>query len=251
MNLAKHSNLENETQLPFNSRREILTAVYRCDRCDKAFSAENYLNSHIKRRHNNGENVISNEDNDDKLQSEIKELKERLNSTDKLLQEIHASESPVYKKVTDSNQLSDLEHKFCSFREQIENEIATLHFEKNMYEEKYTKLFDLILQSKEKANIIMESQATMTENIFTSNTKEVPKSDPQPKNISVENCTQTEDVMVKSLNGETEHRLLIDNSEDSRSNIKSTTSDTDKKIENAQKKLSEDIENKVQIICYY
>lgn len=176
----------------YNSRCQFLTAVFKCDICDKAFSTENYLNSHIKRRHTD-ENLISNK-GEDKLQSEIKELKERLNSTDKLLQQINVSELPVVKNKIEENPLSQLEKKFCSFKEKVENEMLSLHLEKNMYEEKYNKLFDLMIQSKQNHNVVLENVGTMTLDNIDNNAEVKP---------SVHVSTQTEQQKQINLKQET------------------------------------------------
>lgn len=128
-----------------------LTTVYKCEKCEKVFSTENYLNSHIKRRHT--DNRTANDGNDIVL-AEIKELKEHLNSTDQLLQQISWSKTLIDQKNTNQDMLPDLEKKYCSFRDQVENEITTLRLEKKLYEDIYTKLFNVILQSKEKCNVL-------------------------------------------------------------------------------------------------
>lgn len=212
------------------SKREFLT-VYRCDKCDKAFSTENYLNSHIKRRHTD-ENVISN-NNEDKLQSEIKELKERLNSTDKLLQQINVSDPPVQKNNAGQNPVTELEAKFSSFREQVENEISSLHFEKNMYEEKYNKLFDLKLQFNQSGNLVLENVGTMTSDTFDISATKVHAS------------TQTAQLRQNDLKQETVQILSLNNSQEISQGLYESPHDNHDRLEEKLTTLSEDIDNKV------
>lgn len=224
---------EYNTNLSPNLRQEFLTTVFKCEKCEKAFSSENYLNSHIKRKHN-GE-IFSATGNDDKLQSEIKELKERLNSTDKLLQQIHISEPQVEKNKTNEHVLTNLEKKFSSFREHVENEIASLHLEKNMYEEKYTKLFDLMLKSKEKPQVVLETIGTMTSEEGANGAYEPFKT----KNTTADNFTQTREVKLDAM---TEVQKMPICYTEANQNF---TDDKSKELEDKLLMLSEDIDNKV------
>lgn len=224
---------EHGTNLTPNRRREFLTAVFTCEKCGKTFSSENYLNSHINRRHN-GE-IFSRIDEEDKLQTEIKELKERLNSTDKLLRQIHITEPPVDKNKTNEHLLTNLEKQFCSFRDQVENEIASLHLEKNMYEEKYTKLFDLMLKSKEQPHTILETIGTMTSEEGTHAIYEPF----EVKKTTVDNFTQTRRIKLDTMTEQTIQEMP--NTETSQN----FTDDKSKELENKLLMLSEDIDNKV------
>lgn len=97
----------------------------------------------------------------DKLHSEIKELKERLNSTEKLLSEKAAFETEVNWKKYENDIITDMQEKFKAFKEQIENEIDNVRMEKTFYEDKYTKLYDTFAQYKNSAPEI-DQQDNMT-----------------------------------------------------------------------------------------
>ncbi|KAJ8951822.1 hypothetical protein NQ318_019796 [Aromia moschata] len=137
------------------TKQNNLIATFKCEKCSKAFSTEEYLYSHIKRRHTE-ENRASTNTETDTLQSEIKELKERLNTTEKLLQE---KEENMEKAITNLNadeskiRVDEIQEKFEKFREKVENDLKILQIQKNFYEDKYSKLFDLVIQSNNKENI--------------------------------------------------------------------------------------------------
>lgn len=245
LNSTKQYNEDLERHLSGNSRRDNLTAVYRCERCEKAFSTENYLNSHIKRRHNNEQTEAK--DDDDKIQSEIKDLKERLNSTDKLLQQIQITEPPVERTNT------EFERKFYLFREQVENDISALHLEKNIFEEKYTRLFDLILQSKEKQMVVHQNIGTMTSDIcnFSNITEnqEIQNTYSASEKSKIENSTQTEQITMIKLKQNTDQIESINDSENADFHMRFVSDEqSEKQIEETQKTLSEDIENKVCLL---
>ncbi|KAJ8979526.1 hypothetical protein NQ317_017674 [Molorchus minor] len=69
---------ELENHLSALTKQGHLATSFTCDKCSKVFSTEEYLLSHIKRRHNDENKSFKGADTD-LLQSEIKELKERLN----------------------------------------------------------------------------------------------------------------------------------------------------------------------------
>lgn len=171
-------------------------------------------------------------------------MKERLNSTDKLLQKIHVTEQPVDNKNSEQPLLSELERKFRSFREQVENDIASLHLEKNMYEEKYTKLFDVILQSKKRPDIILENTGTMTSDECTNLVKTV-EDTPKTEKSTVDGATQTGQVKPNKLEQNTVQRLSIEAFQDSPSHEKDLNLDTTDKLEQKLSTLSGEIENKV------
>nr|CAI5830009.1 unnamed protein product [Callosobruchus analis] len=126
------------------------TSAFRCDKCLKAFLTEDYLNSHIKRRHNDSDKTPNKGDKipeTNQLQSEIKELKERLNTTEKMLKaKIDLAEMKENKGK--DPEVQEIYNKFEHFKEQVENEISALLKQKAFYEEKYNRLFEVVFQMK-------------------------------------------------------------------------------------------------------
>ncbi|XP_045470544.1 zinc finger protein DZIP1 isoform X3 [Harmonia axyridis] len=74
--LKKHT----DTLLAKLKKRELAT-TFKCNKCLKAFSTEEYLTAHIDRRHTNK----NNESFELGIETEIKEIKEKLNNTEKLI----------------------------------------------------------------------------------------------------------------------------------------------------------------------
>lgn len=122
---------------------EIVT--FRCEHCGKAFATDDYLQSHIKRRHEitNNNNNSAYQEETNRLQLEIKELKERLNTTEKLI----THHEPTNEKDVDTtketnwSKLEELQQKFDILKTHVENELKLLHTQKEFHE-KYEKLFE-------------------------------------------------------------------------------------------------------------
>lgn len=174
-------------------------------------------------------------------------MKERLNSTDKLLQKIHPTEPPVENKIAEQHLLSDLESKFRSFREQVENEIASLHLEKNMYEEKYTKLFDLILQNKKKPNVVLETTGTMTSDEYSNVVTRAVQETSKIEKSTVDDSTQTEQFKSNKLEQMTVQSLSIGGSPDTHHKKDSHPDNTDK-LEEKLNTMTGEIDNKVYFL---
>lgn len=113
-------------------------ASFKCDQCNKVFSTEEFLNSHIKRRHS-----LQQEPETEKIQMEIKELKGRLNNAEKMIQKEHEIESNISKEV-DVRKLEDLQQKFEDLRLQVQSELKILQTQHN-FQEKYEKLFEKMI----------------------------------------------------------------------------------------------------------
>lgn len=146
-----------------NLTRQQVFATFKCTRCPKAFSSDEFLNSHMKRRHTNAENYNS---ETDKLNMEIKELKERLNNTEKLLKE-QKEKCPENGFPDVSNgklHLTEVLDKFEKFKSQMDEELKDLKVQKNFYEENYAKLFDIVVSQNNKENQPPKSNHDKTEN---------------------------------------------------------------------------------------
>lgn len=196
---------ELETHISALTKQSYVT-TFKCEKCHKAFSSEEYLNSHIKRRHSN-ENKTSTNIETDQLQSEIKQLKERLNIAEKLLQEKDDKTQNMRLDETENEnklKVNEILEKFEDFKDKVENDFKMLQMEKNFYEEKYSRLFDVVLESNKRENVNIESLPQQ------SVSKEVESQEKNPvEDIinKIETTTQTEqeDVHVKNLQIETVH----------------------------------------------
>ncbi|KAJ8916183.1 hypothetical protein NQ315_016322 [Exocentrus adspersus] len=166
--------------------KQSLVTTFKCGKCPKVFSSEEYLISHAKRRHSlNNDTKISTNTDTDQLQSEIKQLKERLNITEKLLQEKEKKERDIRDIVKESDEnkvrAEEILEKFEKFRDKVENDLKMLQVEKNFYEEKYSRLFDIVfeLNKKDNANVEVEKQQ-----------QQLPKKSQILREIAVETITE-------------------------------------------------------------
>lgn len=118
------------------------TTTFKCNKCSKAFASENFLLMHNKRRHFNIDTECETEKIN--LETTVKELKQKLNQTEKL---IKLEES---KTTTNSNEnhtkVSELHLKLESFQNYVEQEIQYLKSQ-NSLEEKYTQLLQNTLEA--------------------------------------------------------------------------------------------------------
>ncbi|XP_044751282.1 zinc finger protein DZIP1 isoform X2 [Coccinella septempunctata] len=131
-----------DTLLSKLKRKEELTTTFKCNKCSKAFSTEEYLSAHIARRHTSKNVEISGLD----IEMEIKEIKEKLNNNEKLMknEEINPKlEDTLNKNYT---KVSELLLKFESLKSQVENDFKMLHSQKD-FEEKYLKIFQTALEN--------------------------------------------------------------------------------------------------------
>lgn len=131
--------------------------AFRCKECSKMFATEEYLAAHEKRRHDNTPSPRQIET--DKLQVEIKELKEKLNSTEKFGVNVERTKEAKndndrksnddYKK-NDSNsndndykvRVKELQEKFDRLKEHVEVELKSVNDQK-FYLEKYEKWMEM------------------------------------------------------------------------------------------------------------
>ncbi|XP_066256913.1 cilium assembly protein DZIP1L isoform X2 [Euwallacea similis] len=140
-----------ESHIATLTRQQFLT-TFKCPTCLKAFSSEEYLNAHVKRRHTDAANNYS---ETDRLNTEIKELKERLNNTERLLQnknESNNEEKNEWEVNGDNNnksKLIEVVEKFEAFKNEVNSELKELRISKSFYDENYGKLFDKVMQIKE------------------------------------------------------------------------------------------------------
>lgn len=141
------------------SPREV--ATFRCEQCGKAFATEDYLAAHTKRRHDlSSSSASAYQDETNKLQLEIKELKERLNTTEKLIthHERQTEEKGVDTARTqpDCSKLEELQAKFEVLKTHVEAELKLLHARKE-FQEKYEKLFEATIANTKAAFAEAES----------------------------------------------------------------------------------------------
>ncbi|VEN53596.1 unnamed protein product, partial [Callosobruchus maculatus] len=178
--------LENQIQ------RYKTTSAFRCDKCMKAFITEDYLISHIKRRHNDPDKTpIKGEKTPetDQLQSEIKELKERLNATEKMLKD-KTDHAEMKENKGIGSEVQEIYNKFEKFKEQVENEITALLKQKTFYEEKYNRLFEVVFQMKnaESQTVLPQKITGSTHTLIVDETR-IKEAD----NISID-CKKSEQV---------------------------------------------------------
>lgn len=124
--------------------------IFQCTECTKAFCAEEYLLAHVQRRHNpNNDNVTPTpfQVEAHKLQLEIKELKERLNTTEKQIY----SDIP---KPANDHPVADLQQKFELLKQHVEDELKLLQaqkYDQSKYERWFESLLDRFGQRQEQA----------------------------------------------------------------------------------------------------
>lgn len=132
-------------------------ATFRCDHCAKVFATEDYLEAHIRRRHELPNNSAYQEETN-KLQLEIKELKERLNTTEKLITNHDQPSEKDVDTTKDNNnwcKLEELQQKFEVLKTHVESELKLMHTQKE-FQEKYEKLFEVSI-NKTKA-VFLEAE---------------------------------------------------------------------------------------------
>ncbi|CAH1111049.1 unnamed protein product [Psylliodes chrysocephalus] len=239
---------ELETHISSSSSRNTPVVSFKCDICSKLFSSEDYLNSHLKKRHNGAQNKIGGNSEAEKLHSEIKELKERLNNTEKFIQEKPTEkEIDTYKshfKEIDKDSddkttklVSEIQDSFEKFRKQVEEKMGSLQSEKNFFTEKYDKLFEIVLQYKNREHEIVK--------IDESKPIEIPK---------IENTTQTSVDEYHSKKEKTKNLQIYtvqhENVFDATKKIKDADDreeNIDEKIERKLSNFEENIESKISI----
>ncbi|XP_056637375.1 cilium assembly protein DZIP1L [Diorhabda sublineata] len=170
--LEETKNYTEELVSHLSPSRNLMTR-FTCEMCLKMFSTEDYLNSHIKRRHSTNDMSIPINLEADKLHSEIKELKERLNNTEKFIQEKPINEGRDDKT---TKLVSEIQESFDRFRKQVEEKMTSLQLEKNFFTDKYDKLFEIVLQYKmvereQRGMHITEEKKRNVENISTQTDK--------------------------------------------------------------------------------
>ncbi|XP_019773430.2 cilium assembly protein DZIP1L [Dendroctonus ponderosae] len=126
--------------------RQQIYATFKCNSCAKIFSSEDHLNAHIKRRHSGNDHYNS---ETEKLNMEIKELKERLNNTEKLFKDKEQESPKKTEPNNDVKKMSEVLEKFEKFKNQVDEELKELRMQKAIYEENYGKLFEIAIQNKE------------------------------------------------------------------------------------------------------
>lgn len=189
----------------------------------------------------------------DKLHSEIKQLKERLNIAEKLLQEKDGKvQNDTLHDYENENRLkvNEILEKFEKFKDKVENDIKILQIEKNFYEEKYSKLFEVVLESSKKENVSTEP---VHELYFVDRDKIQQQENDFVVNVDkIETTTQTdkESFPIKNLQIETVHNKNIFEFKDVDKDCDSTQEKNDIQDTIAQKitQFEEQLELKV---CKY
>uniref|UniRef100_A0A1Y1LH74 C2H2-type domain-containing protein n=1 Tax=Photinus pyralis TaxID=7054 RepID=A0A1Y1LH74_PHOPY len=172
--------------------------LFPCNQCSKAFSSEEYLVAHVQRRHENVVKSTSFQLETDKLQLEIKALKERLNNTEKYIHSDDDRVTSIPKVATPENSiLSELQHKFELLKVHVDNELRILQTQK-FDQDKYEQWFETFLN---KLNSEKRTQCTGTGDLPISTacqTKEDRIDVVLPKKVTVshDGTTQTDIVSI-------------------------------------------------------
>lgn len=172
------------------------------------FSSEDFLLSHVKRRHENPPLIQTEAD---KLQLEIKELKERLNSTEKYIQQdqpiaVQSKELRNEEKEK-SSQYTEIHSEVDKLRIQLENQVKLMEEQKS-HQEKYEKWMEMAFQKFEnkQMEIIDKKLCHQTKTIGIQTTEcrtietqyeEMPASSLQSINSKVEELEQIKADFVK------------------------------------------------------
>lgn len=126
----------------------VVSNAFRCEECPKMFATDEYLAAHIKRRHDTNPNLQM---ETDKLQLEIKELKERLNCTEKFMQndpEESAKSEDNRTKIEENPQVTELQFELEKLKAQVRNQVQVLEDQK-FYHDKYEKWMEMVFQKFE------------------------------------------------------------------------------------------------------
>ncbi|KAK9870563.1 hypothetical protein WA026_008123 [Henosepilachna vigintioctopunctata] len=120
---------------------------FKCTKCSKAFSSEEYLKAHMQRRHFDTADIGNSELD---VEMEIKEIKQKLNNTEKLMK--NEELNPKLEDTLNKNysKVSELLLKFESLKIQVESEFKVLQTQKD-FEDKYSKIFQNILDNMKTA----------------------------------------------------------------------------------------------------
>ncbi|KAF7267451.1 hypothetical protein GWI33_019317, partial [Rhynchophorus ferrugineus] len=149
------------------SQQSIVT--FKCNLCSKVFSSEVYLNSHMTRRHNNSGGIeTDNIPQTDKLNMEIKELKERLNNTEKLLkQKDEQNKENTNPREKRDDTTGEILRNFEEFKKAVDVELNELKIKNSFYKESYDKLFDKLEQTRNEKEMMVKADNTTQTEEFT------------------------------------------------------------------------------------
>ncbi|KAF5298488.1 hypothetical protein FQR65_LT01267 [Abscondita terminalis] len=238
--------------------------VFQCGQCPKVFSTEEYLLAHTQRRHENVSYGTSFQVETDKLQSEIKALKERLNNTEKFIH--HEDEklsakfisSSIKNNTVENTLLTELQHKFEMLKMHVDNELRMLQTQK-FDQGKYEKWFETFLSkldcyTKEKCTKSVQSDM----NVVVNNLEEcevcLKKSTEKEKNSQQDHTTQTDASSPICENCQKRSSLTTTSSaEQIEDKVSVKAENTFEKLEEMlQKRVSgslEKLENQMQSFC--
>ncbi|GJQ85625.1 hypothetical protein Trydic_g20175 [Trypoxylus dichotomus] len=192
-----------ESVQPQITPENLIPTSYKCNVCCKMFVSEEFLVAHIKRRHEIDNNPFQTET--DRLQLEIKELKERLNSTEKYIQSDSSTKFAQLKQeiipnndavIGNTAPVDDLKDKFDHLKTYVEQELTTLRQEKH-YQEKYEKWFELVFQRLDNSrNELQEKQEVLHVTVEEDKLVRKDSSTQTALGKSVESQTMTDKVKI-------------------------------------------------------
>lgn len=128
---------------------------------------------------------------------EIKELKERLNNTEKLFREKEQESPKKTEANNDAEKVGEVLEKFEKFKNQVDEELKGLRMQKAFYEENYGKLFEIVIQNKEN----MEPKNTTQEIPRIETTTQTDKQ-LQIEHVNFKNITEIRAVSPPSRNAD-------------------------------------------------
>lgn len=175
-------------------------SIFQCSECSKTFINDKYLSAHLKRRHNIDQKVdkenLESEENTvhttpehekykmetDRLQSEIKVLKEKLNNTERYFNSDNGNLSPEHgtvkirrSSITNNERydIKDLQKQFETLKDMVQTELNMLKTQKVVEKSQETllqKVFDK-LESNGQSNYERRNSYVQTDEVDSESVK--------------------------------------------------------------------------------
>lgn len=127
--------------------------TYKCDQCSKSFATEEFLLAHVRRRHDTQQNMSAlYQEETNKIQMEIKALKERLNSTEKIIHFDTGNEeqnAKIRQMSEEYLKMYELQQKFEALKAYVETELKVLQTQNN-FQGNYEKWFQDVFSKTNK-----------------------------------------------------------------------------------------------------